>query len=91
MINRFLILVHTILSKMFQHVFPQVQLRDESAEDFENENIPELLYLNISLQVGKTVYHISLIILMTRKTCLKMPELVAQLSMIVSLRLMRIL
>jgi hypothetical protein len=56
-INRFLILVHTILSKMFQHVFLQVHLRDESAEDFENENIPELLYLDISLQVGKTVYH----------------------------------
>ena len=76
---------------MFQHVCLQVQLRDESAEDFENENIPELLYLNISLQVGETVFYILLLILMIRKTCLKMPELVAQLSMIVSLRLMRIL
>ena len=83
--------MHTILSKMFQHVFLQLQLRDESAEDLKNENIPELLYLNISLQVGNHVHYISLIILIIRKTCLKMPELVAQLSMIASLRLMRIL
>lgn len=48
---------------MWTAFFQEVQLRDESAEDFENENIPELLYLNISLQedlfenarVGSTV------------------------------------